>query len=115
MRRSLNRAVILVGALAAGLVVVISVHPAVVGDALAGRVGNTHEALYWEHLGHRAMRRNDWKIVYVPANNRWELYDLGADPTELDDLAMARPEILGPMIEAWGAWARRVGARADGP
>ncbi len=83
--------------------------------ALAGRAGNTHEALYWEHLGHRAMRRNDWKIVYVPANNRWELYDLGADPTELDDLAMARPEILGPMIEAWGAWARRVGARADGP
>lgn len=35
MRRSLNRAVILVGALAAGLAVVISMHPAAVGEALA--------------------------------------------------------------------------------
>ena len=81
---------------------------------LAGQAGETHEALYWEHLGHRAMRRGDWKIVFAPANDRWELYDLSNDPTELDDLAMARPEILKTMIAAWEAWARRTGARSGG-
>ena len=81
---------------------------------LAGQIGETHEALYWEHLGHRAMRRDDWKIVFAPANDRWELYDLSNDPTELDDLAAARTEILETMIAAWEAWARRVGAWSGG-
>ena len=83
-------------------------------DALAARAGQTHAALYWEHRGHRAMRRNDWKIVYAPVHDRWELYDLSVDPTEREDLASARPEALETMIAAWEAWARRVAVRADG-
>jgi arylsulfatase len=82
---------------------------------LAGRVGETHDALYWAHQGHRAMRRDDWKIVFAPVNDRWELYDLSVDPTELDDMAAANPDRLAAMIEAWEEWARRTGVQTISP
>jgi len=80
---------------------------------LRGRQAAGHDALYWEHLGHRAMRRGDWKIVFVPANGAWELYDLAVDPTELNDLATARPDVLDSMVADWDTWARRVGATTE--
>jgi len=93
--------------------------PPLEGRSFAGvfteRRGETHEALYWEHLGHRAMRRGDWKIVRASRGDDWELYDLSADPTEINDLAAQERQRLAEMAQAWEAWARRVGVRLERP
>ena len=40
-----------------------------------------HEALWWCHDGHRAVRQSDWKLV-AARDEPWELYDLSLDRTE---------------------------------
>ncbi|MHC4568526.1 MAG: arylsulfatase, partial [Planctomycetota bacterium] len=48
------------------------------------------EAIYWEHEGNRAVRQGKWKLVSRHPGE-WELYDLEADRTELNDLAQKHP------------------------
>jgi len=42
----------------------------------------------------RAVRRGDQKLHFDRLSRRFELYDLAADPGELEDLAAARPELV---------------------
>lgn len=67
-----------------------------------------HEALFWEHEGHRAVRQGNWKLVAVAAG-AWELYDLGADRTEAKNLAGANVEKVQELTALYDAWARRCG------
>jgi arylsulfatase len=79
-------------------------------------------ALYWEHEGNRAIRQGKWKLVSTPDNNprywdktneltfeNWELYDLEADRTEINNLASQHPERVQEMAALWQTWAERVG------
>ena len=65
------------------------------------------EAIYWEHEGNAAVRVNDWKLVRRGRNGVWELYDLKADRTELNNLASAQPERVQQMTTLWNTWAKR--------
>lgn len=65
--------------------------------------------IFWEHEGNRAVRLGDWKLV-SEGNTVWELYDMKADRTELNDLANDKPEILERMIGMYVDWSNRVGA-----
>jgi arylsulfatase len=67
---------------------------------------NGKHVLYWEHEGNRAVRRGQWKLVNKHPGE-WELYDIDADRTELNDLADARPEIARDLSGLHGAWAQR--------
>lgn len=62
--------------------------------------------LYWEHEGNRAVRAGDWKLVSQHPGD-WELYDLKADRTELNNLAAAQPARVAELKGKWEAWARR--------
>jgi len=73
------------------------------------RVGN--EAIYWEHEGNRAVRKGKWKLVSKHAGS-WELYDLEADRTELDNLADAHPEKVDELKTLYESWAVRCGVRS---
>ena len=62
-------------------------------------------ALFWEHEGNRAVRLDNWKLVSVRSNDRWELYDLSNDPTETKDLSEKFPLKVEELEERWNIWA----------
>jgi arylsulfatase len=64
--------------------------------------------LYWEHMGNRAALDGKWKLVSRDPGN-WELYDLEADRTELNDLAARMPDKTNQLINDYTAWAQRCG------
>lgn len=63
--------------------------------------------LAWEHEGNAALRNGDWKIVRRGAQGPWELYNVAADRTELDNLAGQNMERVSRMAAAWQTWAER--------
>lgn len=75
---------------------------------LRGGAGNTNRLFVWEHQGHRAIRKGPWKLV---ANGRdpWELYDIGADRLESDNLAAQHPEVVADLQAEYDRWAARCG------
>jgi arylsulfatase A-like enzyme len=72
------------------------------GDALRQK---THQNLFWEHFGHKAVRQANWKLV--SAKEDWELYDLEVDPVELHNLVGIYPEKAAELAELWKQWAKR--------
>ncbi len=63
-------------------------------------------ALFFEHDGSRAIRDGDWKLVSL-VGEKWELYDLATDPTEMRDLAATNPDRVRALAAAWHVWAKR--------
>jgi arylsulfatase len=74
------------------------------------RGGNAGAArtLFWEHEGNRAIRVGDWKLV-ASRGQPWQLFDMKADRTELNDLAASQPQRVEAMTKMYDAWARRCG------
>lgn len=73
-----------------------------------GRTRAGHEAIFWEHEGNKAVRQGKWKLVSQhPAG--WELYDLEADRTELNNLAEKRPKKVKELAGLYNQWAKRCG------
>jgi arylsulfatase len=70
--------------------------------------GDERKPMFWEHEGNAAVRIGRWKLVkrYPRA---WELYDMDADRTELNDLASHEPERVQAMAKHYDAWAARCG------
>ncbi|WP_428120318.1 arylsulfatase [Candidatus Poriferisodalis sp.] len=79
----------------------------------------TNTLQYFENSGSRALVAllDDvwWKAVirHIPGDDfdteQWELFDLGADPSECNDLAGDQPERLTELIGLWWAEAERHG------
>ena len=68
--------------------------------------------LYFKHIGNRALRVGDWKIVALK-DGPWELYNLATDRVEIHDLAAAHPEKVRELAAIWqrqDAEYRRQGA-----
>lgn len=61
---------------------------------------NPHEAIWWFHDGHKAIRMGDWKAV-KPKDEPWELYNLSNDRIESNDLANSHPEKLSELTSGW--------------
>lgn len=75
---------------------------------LTGETDEVHAAdtvLGWELNGQRSVRQGDWKIVWdqrlAPAERRWQLFDLAADPFEQHDLGESNPAQLAAMQQLW--------------
>lgn len=82
--------------------------------ALAGKPLSRDATLCFEHHGNKAARNGRWKIVSAYRRDqptRWELYDMVADRVESKDLSAEHPVQKQKLIDAWQAWADRVGVQ----
>ncbi len=96
----------------------ISIVPTLLGEDKAGKKQKEHEFLYWEFMGSRAVRMENWKAI-APGKGkrtiiqnddgtteyRWswsksefELYNLSEDIGEQNNIADKHPDILNKMI-----------------
>ena len=64
------------------------------------------EALVWEHEGNCALRRGRWKLV-KRFPGPWELYDMEADRTEMNDLSGKHRDIVRESSLMWQGWGER--------
>ncbi|MBW8017725.1 MAG: arylsulfatase [Planctomycetes bacterium] len=64
-----------------------------------------HESLWWYHHANRAIRMGDWKLSsrYIKPNQlqKWELYNIKEDRSEMNDLAAKHPEIVAKLNKQW--------------
>lgn len=95
---------------------------------LAGKVGEVRsksEPLGYELFYRRALRKGDWKVVYLPSgsaslpylrsgvgDDRWRLYNVAKDPGETTDLAASEPARLKDLVAEWERYAREKGVLA---
>jgi len=87
----------------------IPLTPAFDGKSLA-RKG----PIFIEHENNAFVRDGEWKLVgkgvSMPRGlqkDKWELYHLSVDGTELKDLAKEQPERVATMSSEWETWAAR--------
>ena len=66
----------------------------------------------WSAYGMDAYRRGHWKALRLPepyGNGDWQLYDLDADPGELQDLASKFPDRIETLAKGWRNYAQSNG------
>ena len=76
---------------------------------IQGKKREPHNALFWEHIGNKAVRMKNWKLVRRYSADNWRLYNLTKDPTELNDLSSKYPKRVQKMKSAYEEWANKVG------
>jgi len=82
----------------------ISLTPAFKGEAL-----QRGKPIYFEHEGNRAVRDGDWKLVSKGVQSPWELYNIPADRTEMNNLAEKHPDRVETMVAQYQKWAKERG------
>jgi arylsulfatase len=76
---------------------------------LRGARREGHEVLGWEHEGNEALRQDQWKLVRA-RGGEWELYDMEADRTELNNLAASERHRVRQLEARHRAWMEHTGA-----
>lgn len=78
-------------------------------DGTADSVHGNDYMLAYELHGRKALIRGDWKALFSPDpfhDGEWQLYNIGEDRAEMNDLAEEHPELLTELVSEWDAWAR---------
>ena len=73
-----------------------------------GRQRAAPDFLFWEHIGNKAIRKGDWKLV-KEHNGPWELYNLDTDRSEVHDLSGSHPGIVDALAGQWEGYAEKTG------
>lgn len=86
----------------------------------AAEVRQPTEAVGTELFYRRALRKGDWKAVYLPTSATtyprngvgtgvWQLFNVAKDPAEAHDLAASEPAKLQELIGDWNSYASAKG------
>ncbi len=62
------------------------------------------EPLFWEWKNGQAMRLDDWKIVRNNQQDRWSLYNIKNDPTEINDLSVKNIDLVQKLDSIYHKW-----------
>ena len=65
-----------------------------------GQEREEHDYLYFQFSSNRAIRQGQWKLVSA-RGGPWELYDMEADRTELQNLAQQQPQRVEDLKQLW--------------
>ena len=83
--------------------------------AFDGKMPGRKSPIFLEHEDNASVREGDWKLVgrsVSPASGlhrqKWELYHMKEDGTELKDLAATHPDKVEALSTQWEKWAQRV-------
>ena len=77
--------------------------------AFTGKPIGRENPIFWEHEGNRAIRDGKYKLV-AEKTEKWQLYDIEKDRTELHDLSEKLPEVAKKLEAEYDAWYKKVGA-----
>jgi arylsulfatase len=88
--------------------------PAMEGEslfpALQGKDWERERPICIEHEGNCAVRDGQWKLVRKYPGD-WELYDMEADRTELNDLAAGNRDRVERMVKVYEEFTERAGVK----
>jgi arylsulfatase A-like enzyme len=88
----------------------LSLAPVLSGEAMVVHKDDT--AASWELFGMRAVRKGDYKLLWLVepfGPDEWQLYNLANDPGETVDLSTRMPELRSEMIEIWNRYSQDTG------
>ena len=74
---------------------------------LEGRTREPHPEIFFEFAKYKGLRAGKWKISWQ--KGPWELYDIEADRTELNDLAKKMPDKVEALAARHEAWLKDLG------
>lgn len=77
-------------------------------DLLVGAKWRREQPIFFEHEGNSAIRVGEFKLVRKFGSN-WELYDIDADRTELNDLAGRNAPLEADLLSQYRDWADKAG------
>lgn len=69
--------------------------------------GNPHETFFWRQGKKTALRQGEWKLINMRGSlekPKWELYHLGKDPTETNDLSSTLQEKVSTLSNLWQSY-----------
>ncbi|MFC2089449.1 arylsulfatase [Bacteroidota bacterium] len=78
--------------------------------ALQGKEIQREDPIFWEHIGNRAIRLGNWKMV-AREGEAWELFDLSSDRSEMNNLIEAEQAKADELLELYQEWADKVGVK----
>ena len=73
--------------------------------ALNGVAETDERIIFNEHAYSRSVRTSQWKLVKLRPEDKWELYDMKSNGTEMNDLAAKIPGKVKELEELWNKWA----------
>ncbi len=76
-----------------------------------GEEREPHEDIFWHWAGTRGVRHGNWKLDWDKGAKAWELYDLAADRTEMNNLAAEHPDLVAELGKKWEDWAALTGVK----
>jgi len=74
-----------------------------------GKHREGHKEIFFEFGRYKALRSGKWKISWQ--RGPWELYDIEADRTELNNLAEKMPDKTAELAKRHEAWLKELGGR----